>query len=722
MYEIIVDNESGNLKVKSGTQSEIFTEIDQEFVTTIEDLNNVESLKYFNYKSSGENKWRYLETKYRISRNKTDYSEWLELSEQVFNFPDWSSAYPLTIQIKFIRSGESDINEINLEEWELVFKIERNLITENDNLIRIFSNSEPVIIKPPFIYKVFKIDGFELITSGDFENLNIKYRYSQDYGRNISKWEPLNDDNIKTMKINPIRFFQIEYSLTYEGNSSVDVYDINLIGDFQNVTLDSQKTNLLALREDCNCIRLSLLDGKEASEDQINSALLNKTCVGTELPKLSEEEKANLYNPYNQNEALKLWEKMANDANQMFGHEIYYFLTDPDRKGIDYTFNEYQLYNYICDGILKVSVDNNSFPEDNMQINQFDLSLFDSFEIHIMKEDFKRVFGVEKRPAKEDFLWFCEINKMFIVEHARQYRQFNNAAVYYKVMLKKYNQSASMSPGNDLLKEKLDSLTRNSTIDELFGKEIEKDKKSTANLPQQKTLTKDLIRLEYFARIEKELIENSNSIISKTHYQMTGMLPGGDAVVYKNIKDYFLKSDNLSFMCWFNINEYIINDNYNLFSYWDDINLTGIRIGIENESIIVNINDQVYIMPINIEENIWYSFLLNVDQRRGNLSQYLYKRDSDDEKMSSFLPNTSLRLLTTQEWKHNSKFIELDQKNATIKASDMKITNIRIFEDIIEKEVHSKILNQSIIGNDSKYLILADNANTRLNLPNYKLN
>mgnify|MGYP003351288367 CR=1 FL=1 len=72
-------------------------------------------------------------------------------------------------------------------------------------------------------------------------------------------------------------------------------------------------------------------------------------------------------------------------------------------------------------------------------INQFDLSLFDSFEIHITKKNFKETFGPEKRPSKEDFLWFCEINRMFIVEHAQQYRGFNNNAIYWKIMLKKYN-------------------------------------------------------------------------------------------------------------------------------------------------------------------------------------------------------------------------------------------------------------------------------------------
>ena len=51
----------------------------------------------------------------------------------------------------------------------------------------------------------------------------------------------------------------------------------------------------------------------------------------------------------------------------------------------------------------------------------------------------------------------------------------------------------------------------------------------------------------------------------------------------------------------------------------------------------------------------------------------------------------------------------------------MKITNIRFFVDVTPEDAHNKILNQTIIRDDAKYLIFADNANQRLTLPNYPL-
>jgi hypothetical protein len=720
MFDIIIDESLGTIKINNN-ESFSFLSIGEEKIYTISNLEKVENIKYFTYNADFTTEWRFLEIEYRISSNGTNWGDWLSLENEVYNFPDWSPSKELFIQIKFKRLGESTISQILLKDWELILKRERNIV-EDQKSILLNDISRTAIIKPPFIYKVFKINEYELLTRGDLDNLSIKYRYSQDYGRTISEWEPFNVDNIKSMKINPIRFFQIEYLFEYLGADEVKIFDLNLIGDFQNVTLDSQKTNLLSIREDCTCIKLELVGGQSTTADGIQSELLNKTCTSESLYQLTDADKALLYKPYEQNPALALWNKLSNDANQIFGHEVYYFVTDPDKKGIDYTFHEYQLYNYICDGLIKVSVDQNSFPEDNMQINQFDLTLFDSFEIHIMKEDFKRIFGVDKRPSKEDFLWFCEINRMFIVEHARQFRQFNNAAVYYKIMLKKYNQSASMQAGNDSIKEKLDRLTRNSTIDELFGKELELDKKSTANQPELRTLSQDQIRLEVFALIERELIENSNNIISKSHYQMTKLPPLSDAVIYKDIKSVFTKAENVSYMCWFNFNEYVVNDTYNLFDYYDSSNNLGLKINIKDELITVNINSDSFDLGVDLSESVWYAFLVNIDSRMGTVSTYLYKRNSDVESLSGSLNSTVLELLGTETSSMSSKFIEIENINAKILASDMKLTNIRMFSDIIPEPEHTKILNQSIVGNDSKFLIFADNANRKITIPNFKLN
>jgi hypothetical protein len=157
------------------------------------------------------------------------------------------------------------------------------------------------------------------------------------------------------------------------------IYDINIIGDFQNVTLDYTKTNLYGVRENCNCIKLGLVSDSNSNMNTDVGGQNNmlSTTQPSQLPQLTDDQKNALFKPYQLTAATTLLNKMSNDSNEIFGHTVVYFLTDPDKKGIDYSFHEYQLYNYVCNEEIKVSVENNQFPDNTGTINQFDLSLFD---------------------------------------------------------------------------------------------------------------------------------------------------------------------------------------------------------------------------------------------------------------------------------------------------------------------------------------------------------
>ena len=120
----------------------------------------------------------------------------------------------------------------------------------------------------------------------------------------------------------------------------------------------------------------------------------------------------------------------------------------------------------------------------------------------------------------------------------------------------------------------------------------------------------------------------------------------------------------------------------------------------------------------NLSEEVWYSYVINIDQRQRKLSQYLYKRNCDNEDDAGMLNSTILEKLYENNIDIKPVMIEIDSNiSAKITASDMKITNIRMFVDIIPPCDHNKILNQFIIGTDTKFLIFADNANKKLTLP-----
>ena len=744
MADIQYDNLAGSITISdkfdiAATASiPTFYAPEDEYTVTFTNLQNVTEFTTLIYDSLGLTETRYLAQYYRVSRNGTSWSEWLDLKRNIDNFPTIDSKDPLYLEIKWVRKGISTVGTIRILEYELKGKVDR-YEDQTDGDIALLSGAS-TIIKPPYIFKVFRIDDIEIISSTGLpaSGLTIQYRYSQDSGRTWSNWEPFTKENITTTRINPIRFFQIEYSIVNSSAQPVKIQDINLIGDFQNVSKDYFKTNLYGIRECCQSNVQGYYDAQGNFIPNTNqnggggiSGSGGACDPNDTLPKMTSDEQAQLYNPYAQNTAMNLLNKLSSDAQQIFGHRVIYFVTDPDKKGQDHSLHEYQLYNVVCEGNIKVSVNGNNFPDSQIVMNQFDLNLFETMEVHITKQNFKEIFGPQRRPSKEDFLYFCDVNRMFQVDHAQQFRNFNNAAVYYKLILKKYTQKANVQAGTPQIQNKIQELTKNSTIEELFGLEKSQDKDAVANKQQFKPLTTETIRLEILAQIEKELVENGSTIISKAHYDLSSVDFGTTAVKYLNLNPKLNVSDNIGFYLWFNINNYVVDEDYTFFSHYDNTNSLGWKAKLRNDTITVTLNLTDYTFhltgaptndAISLEEETWYCYVLNVDQRQRKIEQFIYKRDVDEESDASTLISTVLR----NEFKNSQDMTpttwDLELGECQLVGTDMKSTNIRYFVDVIPESEHNKILNQYIIRDDSKYMVFADNATTRLYLPRFPMN
>ena len=738
MQQVVSDLQNGTINISqkfdiyaataSVDATPNFTSVGSEYIISFVNLQNVKKFTKFQYDTLGLTDGRFLRNYYRVSRDGNNWTDWLDLKRNIDNFPIVDTLDPLFLDIKWVRDGISTIGNIRILEYSLQGELERTE-TLGDSTISL-PPGKNVIWSAPFIFKVFSISDLEIVSATGLNNVEIKYRYSQDNSRTWSNWELFTRDNITTIRINPVRFFQIEYSITNNSTSNVSIQDINLIGDFQNVSKDYFKTNLYGIRECCQSNLLGTYDANGNFIPADNTSTSSSCDTNNTLSELSTQEKANLYNPYQQNTAANLLNKLSADAEQVFGHKVIYFATDADKKGQDHTLHEYQLYNVVCEGTIKVAVDGNNFPDSQIVMNQFDLSLFESMTVHITKKQFKEIFGPQRRPSKEDFLYFCDINRMFQVDHAQQFRNFNNAAIYYKLILKKYTQKANVQAGSQQIQDKLQQLTKNSTIDELFGIENNQDKAAIANKDQFKPLTKDPIRLEYLAKIDKELIENSSTIVSKSYYDLSSIAPQTPGVRYKNLDPILKFSDNIGFQIWFKIANYITDEVYNFMTYYDSTNQLGWKVNLINDSLRVTLNSTTYTYDllghvstdcVALEEEVWHCYVLNVDQRNRKMEQFIYKRNVDDEDDAPSLTNTLLRGLYKNIQDIEPVQYEMEGQNCTILGSDMGATNIRVFLDVIPEKEHNKILNQYIIRDDSKYLVFADNATTRLYLPNFPL-
>lgn len=680
-------------------------------------------------------------------------------------------------------------------------------IEQTDEIINVPDTG--YIFTPKDIYKVFKITGFELY-GVNTNNLNIRYRFTQDNGRTYTPWEILTTENISTVKLNPLRFVQVEYSVTKINNTITSkVYDIILLGDFQNINNNYLKTNRYGVREDCAKYYPELNTGSTTStNNNTNTVCLNgKTTYkgdsdpnkynynrdwitkglscylsGNVISNLSSQSNstglnstetaaaAGTYNPYAAAQKIGNWYTyLANSVGKIFGWTVDYHLTDPDGKGIDRNMHEYQLYNIVDTQKIKIIVPENAFPDNQVQLNEYMLDMMDTFQVIILKDEFHNAFGIEKRPAQKDIIYFCQANRMYRVKHAQVHRDIMYMGIYYNVVLEKYEKLANEQNISNSSKSLIDSLTENNTIDSLFGDAMRLQENKIVN-KQQKPITHEVYRLNTNPKLEivkKDIYNSINELkIADSYYNLSSLSSGLSAVTYTYQDSTLNVSDNRAFNVWFNFNnKYSPNksideevfksydiDNHTYFDFitnYDSINQQGYKLWYANKQLILTINNLNYNLSVTgLTTNIWYGLSVNIDNRQRKISLDLFKRNygynitmfsSDyksiildsknttdilNYKSMGYRPvkNTEINVKLTNSELLNIASVEYENiplntfninETITIKASNIKLTNIRIYDDVIPNESKSNTLNQRVVK-DSEYLIIADNAAKKL--------
>jgi hypothetical protein len=560
-------------------------------------------------------------------------------------------------------------------------------------LINLSHLGETKTAKPDYILKAFKFTNVVIQASGVTEERTLLsyFRHSGD-GRRWSQWEPLTRANITTAKIDILSLFHVEFMFTRGGSDNtgeITVDEVLFEGDFQNVT-DGYKThNRFGLRAGC-------LYADTACEG-LGEDVWENTCEGS-------------FKPYEADKSVNLYSKLANDVSNMFGWEVDYYLVEPDENAKDAVLHEYGLFNYTHKKKVKVLVPENKFPDNAVQFNQFDLSLFESFEIHITKEEFKRVFGIDRRPAEKDRLFFCQINRMYKVEHAQVFREFMNTGLYYKVVLTKHQDNQNMGGVeidgvNEL--DSLNDLMENSSFESIFQEKVEEETKAVVNKEVLQNKSIENVRLDVYAPIiDHELMCGSN-VVSRNYYDMSRHIDRV-AVSYRKVDNTVGAGENRSFVAWVNIREYKPKQYYNFVSNMDSSG-GGYKIGFRDGVIVVNWFGSEYLLDVGVNLNVWYGIVVNFDQRKHTLSYALYKRGADNTGL--VLANEGVETLEPREWAGESIL--------KVMGSPMYLTNLRVFTDTIPHERHHKVLNQYIVKDTSK-LLIADNCHRKIVTPQHK--
>ena len=273
--------------------------------------------------------------------------------------------------------------------------------TSSDETLTLTTGDTIQILDVPDVFKIFSIDGFEVISTARYGNaFTIKYRFSQDEKLSWTKWEPLTQENISTVHWDKTRFVWLQYMFEFaEGyGTPVKIYDVILYGDFQNVTTNSLKLNLFGLKQ--NCISLYYPSGEISEEtgginpnlttsgkdaiDSTTQSLLTENseyqlrmnwmtqglrCYSNpdmggispvdQMKLENNQNSAALWNPYDYGKIVDWHEFLAGTINDMLGFTIDYHRTDPDKNGIDHVIHEHQLHNIVDMKTIKVLVPDN---------------------------------------------------------------------------------------------------------------------------------------------------------------------------------------------------------------------------------------------------------------------------------------------------------------------------------------------------------------------------
>jgi len=475
--------------------------------------------------------------------------------------------------------------------------------------------------------------------------------------------------------------------------------------------------------------------------------------------------------------AIALNRELALTVSEMFGHEVCYFKVSSDKRSKDFILKEYSLFNVTDVKNVRVVVPNNEFPDNKIQFTPFDMD-FESFEVHIVKEDFERAFGYCVRPEERDYLYFPLENRMYEIESPYLYKDFMRDGVYYKLTLRKYQDSLNIGvePGSTAENLELE-LVQN--FDNLFKEENELEFTQITKPLQYKTISTgnfDFVRSEIneSLNIKSHDINNYFTIVAKYAYDLGSIDYNALGVKYKTLVNIPETEDRVYTM-WFRTNRQIfqntefvqhVNIDENGMLY--DTLLSGIAPGIYDQvtgatstekgiqinlqyndtngnkayvtkGIQVKINGQDYEFNTNSLEpwpnqtfpNLvtdateivnkyretgrrWFAMVLNISNQHQSINCNVWEMIFDASKPSYIQQTTQLKLVFSQTLPFTRQAIQPNVYYELV-GSPIELTNVRLLNQLINEENQPLMLNRYTVR-DNQYAIMIDNALPPLNM------
>lgn len=387
-------------------------------------------------------------------------------------------------------------------------------------------NGDAILISLQEPYtNVVELLGFVDETIG--ETTSVYYNKSFRWGIDsvtYSDWITLTNESLRGLLLSHINPFWIEYKYEQVGDGILEFKSIAL-----ELVTDKGIINKVP---QIKCQDSDLLSGSQN---------LVIDCCGSS------------WNPYDISRASQMYNQLSAVASNLFGFCVKYFKTESNQKSKDVILKEYSLFNVISSADVKIMIPDNELPTREIQFNPLMMDFPVQFEIHIVKSEFQKVFGLGSKPQMRDYLYFEQfMNRMYEVDAVSEADDFLYTGSYWRVSLVPYQQRTAVLYPDKNIEEEKDNII--SSIEEKF-KEDRNNELDDVRKPNQYntigTLSNDYVRriLDKKLIIKEENIYNNWTVISKDNYQLGSMARFDEAVKYRYDQGWG-QSDNRSFTFW----------------------------------------------------------------------------------------------------------------------------------------------------------------------------
>ena len=434
---------------------------------------------------------------------------------------------------------------------------------------------------------------------------------------------------------------------------------------------------------------------------------------------------SDLWNPYSiDKKALCLYGQINQGINDIFGHCVKYFKTIPKKNSRDVILKEYTLFDVSAIKDIKILVPNNEFPEEDLQYGPYDIGFNEPFEVHIIKEEFERAFGQNRRPEQRDYLYFPLMDRMWEVSSGVKAKTFQQDSNYYKVQLFKWQDKVNVVRGATA-DQIVEDLTLD--IDEVFKDERDEEFQKVTKPLQYNTISTgayDFIRSEMNTELKiiDDDINNYWTVVAKYYYKLNSIPLNEIAVKYKELSK-IPSGEDRAYTGWFIDNRSWVAGStatsVPVFDGHDSTNGIKMNATYDTSAKIINGFDVTIGATTHnlnatfptLSANKWYAFALNISNTHGELSLNLWEMEYDPiqyNQSPSTSQTTDLKLIFSQSITGMS-FDEITTKYYQINGSTIGLTNIRVLKKVIEEDKQPLFLNQYVVK-DNHLAILVDNA------------